>query len=75
MHADSLFTLAMAAAVALLITPDGLAGPAPQPGMTWESIRSLPDFGGSWSTKATLASGRVLGAVGGPSAKADLLVH
>lgn len=51
MRADSLFTLAMAAAVALLITPDGLAGPAPPPGMTWESIRSLPDFGGSWSMK------------------------
>lgn len=51
MRADSLVNLAMAAAGAILITPDGVAGPAPQPGMTWESIRSLADFGGSWSMK------------------------
>ncbi len=51
MRGDSRFALTMAAAVAILITADSVADAAPEPGMTWESIGSLPDFSGSWSMK------------------------
>lgn len=60
MRGGSLFTLAMAAALTVLITADRVARAAPQPGMTWESIRSLPDFGGSWSMKLQPAPRPVL---------------
>jgi hypothetical protein len=51
MRKSAPFILATAAAVIGLISVNGVARAASPAGMTWDSIKSLPDFGGSWSLK------------------------
>jgi hypothetical protein len=51
MRTGTLFILAVTAAVIALIVVDKVARAAPLQGMTWDSIKNLPDFGGSWSLK------------------------
>ncbi len=52
--------VALTIVVTVLVAADSIARAAPEPGMTWDSIASLPDFSGSWSLKLQPAPRPVL---------------